>query len=98
MPSGKSLTWEILQFWTVKQLHCSIECITVNMDNVLAQIPGQFKLLDQVVSLSKLAREIRLLESLFLGKDVVDLDGEELVSLLLAIEEFGPFGGIVDDF
>lgn len=65
---------------------------------MLGQVSGQLEFGDEVVSLALLAGKVELFELAFLFKNPVNLDGEDLVPFLLAVEVLGTFGGIIDDF
>jgi hypothetical protein len=73
------------------------ECVAVDMHNVLGEVTGGFQLGDESVCRSKLPGEIEGLKMAFLGENLLNLDGEGFVSLLLAIEEFRPFRGVIDN-
>lgn len=91
-PNGK---WEIFQLGPIKLLDGSVEGVTVKMNNVLTQISGQVELGNKVVSLALLAGQVEFLKLASLFENTVDLDSEDLVPFLLAVEVFGAFRGIV---
>jgi hypothetical protein len=54
---------------------------------MLSEVARGFKLGDEPVCSSQLPREIQRFKAMFLGYDLLNLDGERFVSLLLAIKE-----------
>lgn len=68
------------------------------MDDVLAEIASKLEFSDEGVGLAQLARQVELLELVLLVNDSIDLDCEDLVSLLFSVEILGAFGGTVNDF
>jgi hypothetical protein len=94
-PNGKR---DILQLRTLELLHRCVERITVDVDDVLCEIPSSIKFCDESVGISQVAREVLLIEVSLASQDLLYLLGENFISYLLPVEEFGSLRGIVDDF
>ena len=85
------------EFWMIQLLHGCIESIAIDVNNGLGEIPGELELGDVFISTAKIRCEINTFKLPLPSQDLVYLVGEVLVLVFFIVEEFGAFGGIVDN-
>lgn len=68
------------------------------MNDVLSEVASEFKFGNETICIAQVPSQIPLLELSLSRDDLFDLLGEDLVSFFFAIEEFGSFGSVVDNF
>lgn len=79
-------------------LHSCVERITVDVDDVLCEVPSSIKFCDEPVGMSQVAREVLLIEVSLASQDLLYLLSENFISYLFPVEELGSPRRIVDDF
>lgn len=67
------------------------------MHDALGQVAGDLELGNELIGGSGFAAEVEFLEASLLRQDLFDLLGQDFVPRLFAVEELGPFRGVVDD-
>lgn len=69
----------MFQFWPVQLLNSRIKGITVDVDDDLREISGEFEFSDTFIGAAKVSCEIDTFELSFAGEYLLDLLGKVLV-------------------
>lgn len=88
----------VFQFRSVQLFHGSIVGIAIDVYDGLGQVSTKLQLGNVLVCFAQVVRSVRFKELDFAGENSGYLLGELPVFDLFIVEEFGAFGGVVDDF
>jgi hypothetical protein len=88
----------ISQLGPVELFDGGVEGVAVDVDYGLREVAGELELGYVFICAAQVVGEIELFELSFAGENACYLLGELLVLDFFVVEEFGAFGGVVDDF
>ena len=89
---------DVLEFGPIELFDGSIESIAVNVHDILREISCQLQLGNIIIGATQVRSKINAFELSLPSEDALNFLGQVFVFDLLVVEEFGAFGGIVDDF
>lgn len=79
---------QVFELGALKLFDSGIEGIAIEVDNVLGKVARQLEVGDKGVGFAEVTGQVEVVQGALLVEDAVDLDSEDLVALLFAVEVF----------